>query len=101
MDPTLHPRPGDRVLVIGLRNRSRIESWAGSSLLVAGVGEDEDVRAARREFVRLENVMFAPGSRDAIPWADHQFSVILDQDGGEATAEMRRVLAPSGRILAG
>lgn len=99
MDQTLHLRPDDRVLIIGLQVREGIESRARSCHLLLGIGGDDEVRAARREFAHLDNVMFAQGSRDEIPWADQQFTLILDRSAGEPTPEMRRVLAPGGRIL--
>lgn len=89
----------DRVLVIGLAKRDHLAAWAGAASLLVGIGADDDVFEARRDCVRLDNAMFAPGTRDDIPWRDHYFTLILDTEGGEPTPAMQRVLAPGGRIL--
>jgi hypothetical protein len=91
--------PEERVLLVGLHRRDSIAGHALQCGLLVGIGTEEDVRAARREFAHLDNVMFTPGARDEIPWRDHYFTVILDAGGGEPTAAMQRVLAPGGRII--
>lgn len=93
-------QPGERVLVVGLCRREHIARWAEAALLLAGVSENEDeIRAARREFASLDNVMFSPGNRHEIPWRDGWFTTIIDAEGGEPSPEMMRVLAPGGGIL--
>lgn len=91
--------PEDRVLVVGLARRDDLAGHALQCSLLVGLGAEEDVRAARREFAHLDNVMFTPGSREDIPWRDHYFTVVLDAEGGEPTPAMQRVLAPGGRII--
>lgn len=90
----------DRVLVVGLARREELAAWASRCSLLVGVGGEDDVYAARRECAHLDNVMFAVGGRAGIPWRDQYFSLILDTEGGEPTAQMRRVLAPGGRVIA-
>ena len=78
--------------------------------MVLGVDpSDDNVRAARRLAVELENVMFVVGSPEAIPWQENFFSVLLAAEvtaewarPEQAAREMFRVLAPGGRLyLAG
>lgn len=90
----------DRVLVLSLADTSGIRALTSGEALV-GVGSAEEIRAARREFADLDNVMFVTGSRDEIPWQTQWFTLIVDAEGGAATEEMLRVLAPGGRIVAG
>jgi hypothetical protein len=90
----------DRVLVLSLHDRSDLRTWAQGCLLV-GLGADDEVREARREFADLDNVMFVVGGRSEIPWQSHFFSVMVDAHGGEPTAEMLRCLAEDGRIVTG
>lgn len=92
--------PTDRVLVLSLAGTSGIRALALSQALV-GIGTSEQVRAARREFADLENVMFAVGSRDEIPWREHWFTLIVDTEGGPVTEAMQRALAEGGRIETG
>jgi len=88
----------DRVLVLSLDEMGGIRALTIAQALV-GMGSAEQVRAARREFADLENVMFAVGSRTEIPWQEHWFTLIVDRDGGTPTEAMLRVLADGGRIV--
>jgi hypothetical protein len=92
----------DRVLLLGLQRAgaARIRDWAAQLTdgFLVGVDSDPAIRTARRELVDLDNALFTAGSRDEIPWREAYFTLILDGEGGVATAEMRRVLRPGGRI---
>lgn len=105
MTPQL--RPDDRVLILqtGRHSALRLREWAQSlpQGVLVGLGDQSAIRTARRELADCENTLFAPGSRDEIPWRSAYFTVILDagDEGGttgDATQEMGRVLHPSGRI---
>jgi hypothetical protein len=102
--------PDDRVLVlrVGSLSTLHLREWAQALTMGLLVGLD-DVTAlpnARRELADCENTLFAPGSRDEIPWRDGFFTVIFDAHGevgtpgaaSEPTNDMLRVLHPSGRI---
>ena len=90
--------PTDRVLVMSLENTTEIRALARGQALV-GIGTGEQVRAARREFADLDNVIFAVGSRDEIPWRPHWFTLIVDTEAGAVTDAIRRALAENGRIV--
>lgn len=90
--------PQDSVLVLGLARRDFVAGLAACARLVVGVDGEDEVRAARSEFISLDNVMFVTGSREEIPWASAQFSVIVDLSALKTTSEMSRVLKPGGRI---
>lgn len=93
--------PAARVLLTSLASRARLREWAQavSGGALVGLGHEEEVRAARRECAGLDNVLFVLGHRGEIPWAEAWFDVIVDEEPGPPTAEMRRVLAPGGRVL--
>jgi len=107
-------RPGERVLDLGCG-----AGWA-TRLLARLVGEgpeghgqvvgidisDEMIRRARAASRDFDNVMFAVGSADKIPWEENFFDKVLsvesfyyypDQD--RALHELFRVLAPRGRLF--
>lgn len=91
--------PDDRVLIVPIREHD----WIAGVLaqlprgLLVGVGEDDKVRAARRAFAASDNTMFLIQDPDgAMPWRNAFFSVILCR---EETAELRRVLHPSGKLV--
>ncbi len=90
----------ERVLVLSLADTAAVRALAQGQALV-GVGTADEVRAARRAFADLENVMFVPGSRDEIPWQPAWFTLIVDPQGGPATEAMLRALAEGGRIVSG
>jgi hypothetical protein len=99
-------RPGDRVLVlqIGRLSTLRLREWAQALTvgLLVGLDDKSAIANARRELADCENTLFAPGSRDEIPWRAGFFTVIFDAESEagtqESTPEMLRVLHPSGRI---
>ena len=99
---THHFRPDDRILVLqsGGYSASQLRKWAQSvpQGVLVGLGDTVAVQTARRELTDCENVLFAHGSREEIPWRDSFFTVIIDIQGGVETPETRRVLHPSGRI---
>lgn len=92
--------PDDKALLTTLDDFTPIGTLASQltrGSLVA-LGTEEQVWEARRRFADLDNVMFTAGGRDEIPWRTQTFSLILDLNPDEPTAEMTRVLAPGGRI---
>lgn len=107
-------RAGERVLDLGCGS-----GWA-TRLLARLVGEgpqgfgqvvgidvsDEMIRQARVASKDFENVMYAWGSSEQIPWEENYFDKVLsvesfyyyaDQD--RALAELFRVMAPKGRLF--
>lgn len=95
-------RPDDRVLLTSLDRPAAVAAIAAAlahGSLVA-LGDDGQVRAARRLYANLENVMFTAGSREDIPWRDQSFTLVLDAAPLQPTSEMCRVLFPGGRISA-
>lgn len=107
-------RPGERVLDLGCGS-----GWATRLLarLVAtgpeGFGQvvgvdvsDEMIRQARAASKDFENILYAWGSAQQIPWEENFFDKMLSvesfyyyADQGEALDEIFRVMAPRGRIF--
>jgi hypothetical protein len=93
--------PDDKVLILGIPDPDFVREAAArltAGILVA-IGDGESVRAARRQFRELVNVMFMPGSPHEIPWHDRFFTKVIDTRAGEwpnpdrVAAEILRVLA--------
>jgi ubiquinone/menaquinone biosynthesis C-methylase UbiE len=107
-------RPGERILDLGCGS-----GWA-TRLLARLVGDgpqgfgqvvgidvsDEMIRQARAASKDFENVMYAWGSAEHIPWEENYFDKVLsvesfyyygDQD--RALSELFRVMAPKGRLF--
>jgi ubiquinone/menaquinone biosynthesis C-methylase UbiE len=105
MTDRLGLEPNDNVLFLGIPDPAlaagvavRVESGS-----VVGLGSPDEVAAARRATVDLENVMFAPASPDEIPWIQGYFQKIVAfgaawQRPEQAAREVARVLAPGGEV---
>lgn len=99
-------RPDDRILLLSipetefvLELSTRLETG-----LVVGLGEHEEVYAARPKTRDRTNVMFHPGPPEQIPFQDGFFSKVIDlkcrwEDPGRVAHETARVLAPAGRAF--
>ena len=93
----------ERVLITGPVQLSMVESWsakARSGSVTVLAGEQKTLYEARQNYAEFPNVMASPGNRDDIPWDDAYFTLIVDESPEQPTTEIRRVLAPQGRILA-
>ena len=96
-------KPDDRVLILsiaGLEFLSELADRLPDGLLV-GIGTPDEVAAARRALAEAENAMFHAASPEEIPWRDSYFTVVLAPGPlkGLAEDEIRRVLAPDGKLL--
>jgi ubiquinone/menaquinone biosynthesis C-methylase UbiE len=101
--------PTDRVLDLGCGT-----GWASRRLArtvtageVVGIDvADEMLRRAEQASVGIENVRYVWGSAEKIPAPDNAFDKILSvesfyyyADQGRALDELRRVMAPGGRVF--
>ncbi len=98
-------RPNDRVLLLSIPEHAVVAEMAArlTAGVVVGLGDDEEVRAARRAARDLENVMFVPAPLEEIPWRDGFFTKVIDWRGGwknpeQVAREVVRVLAPGGEV---
>jgi arsenite methyltransferase len=104
-------KPGERVLDLGCG-----AGWATRTLAKAveggpgmAVGQDisdEMIARARAASTDIENVLFAVGAADEIPWREEYFDKILSiesfyyyPDQEAVLREIRRVLAPGGALF--
>jgi hypothetical protein len=83
--PAIDFAPDDQVLYLGIPDSAVIRDAA--SQLTRGVlvviDDGERVRASRREFRDLTNVMFVPGTPGEIPWRDGFFTRVIDTRQGD------------------
>lgn len=94
-------QPDDRILLITIPDLPFLRSLAMRAPLglVVGLGEDGEVRSARKALADLDNVMFVPMPGDgSIPWREEFFSRVIAPLHREAEPEMLRVLVPGGRV---
>src|SRR5215472_18993199 len=105
--PLMELQPSDRVLDLGCGT-----GWASRRMArVAGevVGldvADEMLRRAERASSTFKNIRYVWGSAENIPAADNYFSKVLSvesfyyyADQGKALDELRRVMAPGGKLF--
>lgn len=104
-------KPGDRVLDLscgaGWATRLLAEAVAGGPGMAAGLDISEEMIAQARERSReLENVLFAIGAADEIPWRDEYFDHVLSiesfyyyPDQEAVLRELHRVLVPGGLVF--
>ena len=94
----------DRILEVNCGHGEvarRLAALAANGLVVGIDKSDEAVREARRQSASIDNVMFAIGAPEEIPWKENYFSLVLCnapvEDWKRAVAEVFRVTAPGGR----
>lgn len=105
--PLMGLQPSDRVLDLGCGT-----GWASRRMArVAGeiVGldvADEMLRRAEKSSSAFKNIRYVWGSAESIPAADNYFSKVLSvesfyyyADQGKALDELRRVIAPGGKLF--
>jgi ubiquinone/menaquinone biosynthesis C-methylase UbiE len=108
----LAPKPEDRVLELGFGHGRTIEWLAARADSVAGVDPSDTMlrQASRRnrDAIAAGRVRLAKGDARRIPFAGGSFDCVLAAncvqfwgDLAAALAEIRRVLAPDGRLLVG
>jgi hypothetical protein len=92
----------DRVLILSIAGLEYLHELAGRlpDGLLVGIGNPDEVAAARRALASAENVMFHAASPEEIPWRDAYFTVVISPlpRGPLAESEIRRVLTPDGVV---
>jgi len=101
-------RPNDRVLLLSILEPVVIQKLAArvSRGLIVSLGDEDEVRAARRAAADLDNCMYVPAGPDHIPWSDAFFSLAVDlaprwTNPESAARELARVIAPGGTLCIG
>src|SRR5215471_6037738 len=99
--------PADRVLDLGCGTGWASRRMARTAAEVTGLDvADEMLRRAEQTSAEGDNVRYVWGSAEKIPAADNYFSKVLSvesfyyyADQGKALDELRRVMAPAGRLF--
>ena len=101
MPPSPTLAPDDRVLFLAIPEITVIREMAAELErgLIVALGTDDQIRAARRECVDLENVMWLVATPDDIPWRSGFFTRIIDPIGEwleseKVATEVERVSVP-------
>jgi ubiquinone/menaquinone biosynthesis C-methylase UbiE len=108
--PHLALQPGERVLDLycgtGSATRMAAQAVAGGAGMAAGLDPSpERIAQARSESREVENLLFATGDAEEIPWRDEYFDKIFslltfgfDKSRQEVLRELHRVLVPGGLL---
>jgi len=99
--------PADRVLDLGCGTGWASRRMARTAAEVTGLDvADEMLRRAEQTSAEGDNVRYVWGSAEKIPAADNYFSKVLSvesfyyyADQGKALDELRRVMAPAGKLF--
>jgi arsenite methyltransferase len=100
-------QPTDRVLDLGCGTGWASRRLARVAQEVVGLDvADEMLRRAEEASSKFSNIRYVWGSAERIPTADNHFSKVLSvesfyyyADQGKALEELRRVLAPGGKLF--
>jgi ubiquinone/menaquinone biosynthesis C-methylase UbiE len=100
-------QPADQVLDLGCGTGWASRRMARVTAEVTGLDvADEMLRRAEQASVGIDNVRYVWGSVERIPAADNSFSKVLSvesfyyyADQGKALDELRRVMAPDGKLF--
>ncbi len=100
-------KPSDRVLDLGCGTGWASRRLARVAQEVVGLDvADEMLRRAEEASSKFSNIRYVWGSAEKIPAADSHFSQVLSvesfyyyADQGKALDELRRVLAPGGKLF--
>ena len=100
-------QPTDRVLDLGCGTGWASRRLARIAQEVVGLDvADEMLRRAEQASAGFRNIRYLWGSAEKIPTQDHHFTKVLSvesfyyyADQGKALDELRRVLAPGGRLF--
>ncbi|HET9838835.1 MAG TPA: class I SAM-dependent methyltransferase [Candidatus Angelobacter sp.] len=100
-------QPSDRVLDLGCGTGWASRRLARVAQEVVGLDvADEMLRRAEQASARFNNIRYVWGSAEKIPAADNHFTKVLSvesfyyyADQGKALDELRRVLAPGGKLF--
>lgn len=104
--PRILANPGQRVLDIGCGNGSLLAALA--SHIASGVGVDTSpkmIEGARQRFGSVSNLRFETIPQPSLPFDDSSFDLVISfmsfryLDWDPIMAEIRRVLAPGGRLF--
>jgi SAM-dependent methyltransferase len=106
----MHLKPGERILELncgtGAATQLAAQAVVGGSGMVAALDPSPDKIAQARAGSRsLDNVLFAVGQAEEIPWRDDYFNHVFStedfgasRDPKTVVSEVFRVLAPGGHV---